>query len=319
MTGHWIAAAAVALCACGGTLFVDPNPPRLRRAVAQYTTRASAEPLIYVPLIDLYIEDPNTCVFAKSWFLDAAQKAMQAATPNLLGLATQDLAPDCTQREGVALDVDGIVRDLRLLAANNPQAHLRLVILYANNLALPLPAARSQSLSTLSAKLTALQGMPPLLWLVGSKVLARQLASDTALDWTYAGDPAMVTALHSATQLSLPLQTEVGTVSQQQPLLSGADLVRAQEIKLCGLDPEATVTGLPAPGLSARLDRAAPPAWQITLPPQLAASKALFSPHTVVAKVELCDGNCDRYYRVDPDQLQRGWDTINGCLLGGSK
>ena len=319
MTRNKVAAIGVALCACGGTLFVDPNPPQLRRVVAQYITRAAAEPLLYVQLADLYVEDPNTCVFAKGWFLDVTQKAMQGATSSQLALAPQDLAPDCTQREGVALDTDSIVRDLQLLIANNPRAHLRLVIVYANNLNLPLPAARSQSLSTLSARLTALQGMPPLLWLMASKAVARQVAADTALDWTYAGDPSMVTALRGAVQLALPLQTEVGTVSEQQPLLSGLELARAQQLKLCASDAAATVTGLPAPGVAATLDRSALPAWQITLPPQLAATKANFSPHTVTAKVELCDGNCDRFFKVDPDQAQRGWNVIKGCLLGGTK
>ena len=59
MTSNKFAAIGLALCACGGTLFVDPNPPLLRRVVAQYSTHGAAEPLIYLSLLDLYVEDPN--------------------------------------------------------------------------------------------------------------------------------------------------------------------------------------------------------------------------------------------------------------------
>ena len=57
----------------------------------------------------------------------------------------------------------------------------------------------------------------------------------------------------------------------------------------------------------------------MTLPPQLAASKAVFATHTVTVKLELCDAHCDRYYDVDPDQTAQRWNTIKSCLLGGNK
>ncbi len=319
MTTNKAAAIGVALCACGGTLFVDPNPPQLRRVVAQYSTHGAAEPLIYLSLLDLYVEDPNTCGFAKNWFSDVTQKAMQETSSNQLALATQDLAPQCTQREGVILDTESILRDVQLLMANNPLSHLRLVIVYANNLNLSLPPERSESLRTLSARLTALQGWPPLLWLVSSKVIAKEVFADATSDWTYAGDPAMVTAFRASLKLALPLQSEVGTVSQLQPLLSSSDLGRAQQFKLCSSDPEATLPGVPVLGMAATLNRSTPPAWQITLPPQIAVTKVGFTLHTVKAQVELCDGNCDRYLKIDPDQLQQSWNVFRGCMLEGAK
>ena len=317
MTGRWAAVIGAALCACGGTLFVDPNPPRLRTAVAQYTTHAVVEPLVYVTLLDLFVEDPGTCDVAKSWFLAVTQRAMQGLTPDQSQL-TRDLAPRCTQREGIVLDVEGLVAEVRSIALSHPQAHLRPVLLYANGLDLPVPPARRQSLATLAASLTAL-GMPPLVWLVASKPVAGQLTSDHAQDWTYAGDPAVATEMAAFAQLSLPFQTEAGTDSGPQPLLNGPDLERVREIKLCSSDSTASLTGLPQPGIAVRVDRSVPPVWQITLPPQIASTKAAFLPHTVTAKLELCDGNCDRYYNVDPDQVQRGWDVITGCLLKESR
>jgi hypothetical protein len=309
------ATVGLALCACSGTLFVDATPPRLRRVVAQYQTSGLAEPLVLVKLLELYVEDPGTCGVAKSWFLDATHRALVGLSVEQVELATRDLAPQCTQREGVALDVDGIVAEVHAFALAHPQAHVRPVILYANNLELPLSPARSSSLGTLAARLTAQQGTPPLVWLVASKTVAKQLVSDYAQDWTYAGDPAVAGAMGSFAQLTLPLQTEAGTVSDPQPLLKAADLEGAQAFKLCAAIAGATANGLPEPGVAAKVDRAAPPRWQVVLPQQLAAPKSAFSTHTVTAKLEVCDGNCDRFYSIDPDQLQRGWDVTKGCAL----
>lgn len=317
MSRSGAAGLAIALCACGGTLFVDPTPPRLRKVTAQYTTSAVAEPLVFLPMLDLYIEEPGSCAPAKSFLLDALLSALEGTVH--LQLSTQDLAPECTQREEVRLDVDGIVAVVKAVSAVNPAAHVRPVLIYANNVALPLPQRRSQELAALSAKLLAQQGMPPVLWLVSSKAISLQLPADGATDWTYAGDPAMATAMRAFAQQALPLQTELGTVSPSEPLVNGADLATARQAKLCVADPAATVTGLAAPGVASPIDRANPPRWQISLPPQAAALKHLFSLHTVIAKVELCDGHCDRYYRIDPDQLQHGWDVTKGCLLPGTR
>jgi hypothetical protein len=316
----WAASAGLALCACSGTLFVDATPPRLRRVVAEYKTRAQAEPVLFVQLLELYVEDPGTCGVAKSWFLDSTRRALLGISVEQLELAPRDLAPQCTQREGVALDVDRLVAEVRTFALAHPQAHVRPVILYANNLELPLSAARSASLGTLAARLTAQQGTPPLVWLVASKTVTKQLVWDHAQDWTWAGDPVVSAAMRSFAVLALPLQTEAGTVSDPQPLLSSADLEGAQEFKLCAAITEAATSGLPEPGgIAARVDRAAPPRWQVVLPQQLAAPKSAFSTHTVTARLEVCDGNCDRFYNIDPDQLQRGWDVTRGCALARTK
>lgn len=319
MIRTWAASAGLALCACSGTLFVDATPPRLRRVVAQYKTGAQAEPLLFVQLLELYVEDPGTCAVAKSWFLDSTRRALSGISVEQLELAPRDLAPQCTQREGVALDVDRLVAEVKTFSLARPQAHVRPVILYANNLELPLSPARSGSLGALAARLTAQQGMPPLVWLVASKAVTKQLVWDNAQDWTWAGDPAVAGAMRSFALLALPLQTEAGTVSDPQPLLSSADLEGAQEFKLCAPIVDAATSGLPEPGITARVDRAAPPRWQVVLPQQLAAPKSAFSTHTVTAKLEVCDANCDRFYDIDPDQLQRGWDVTRGCALAAPK
>ena len=304
-----------ALCACGGTLFIEPNPPRLRRVAARYTTSSMPEPLVFLPLFDLYVEDPAGCAPAKSWFADAAHRAVLGLAPDASELAARDLAPRCTQREGVELDVSAVLAEVRAVALARPQAHLRPVILYANGLDLPLSASRSRSLVTLLASLTAELGRPPLLWLVASKAVSAQLVPDQAQDWTYAGDPAMAAAMRSFAELTLPLQTEVGTVSQPLPLLGSADLESVQQFKLCSSDSSASLPGLPGPGVAARLARAAPPLWSVVLPAQVAARKSSFSTHTVRVGLEVCDLHCDRYTAIDPDQLQHSWDTVTGCQL----
>jgi hypothetical protein len=291
----------------------------LRRVVAQYKTGTQAEPLLFVQLLELYVEDPGTCAVAKSWFLDSTRRALFGISVEQLELAPRDLAPQCTQREGVVLDVDRLVAEVRTFSLAHPQAHVRPVILYANNLELPLSPARSGSLGELAARLTAQQGMPPLVWLVASKTVTKQLVWDNSQDWTWAGDPVVSGGMRSFAQLALPLQTEAGTVSEPQPLLSSADLEGAQEFKLCAPILDAATSGLPEPGLAARVDRAAPPRWQVVLPQQLAAPKSAFYTHTVTAKLEVCDGNCDRFYDIDPDQLQRSWEVTRGCALVGPK
>ncbi|HTO97592.1 MAG TPA: hypothetical protein VMK66_11155 [Myxococcales bacterium] len=90
---------------CGEVHFVDPNPPQLFRDALHYTSRAIDEPVAWIAILDLFLEESGNCASAKESTLAAIRSAFAAAGGRQMELPGQDLAPDCKVREAVSIDV----------------------------------------------------------------------------------------------------------------------------------------------------------------------------------------------------------------------
>jgi hypothetical protein len=83
---------------CGEVHFVEPAPPQLFRARPAYTPMSIAEPLVWIAVLDLFIEDAAACAWARQTTLATLRDAVVSVGGSQLELPAQDLAPDCRVR-----------------------------------------------------------------------------------------------------------------------------------------------------------------------------------------------------------------------------
>jgi hypothetical protein len=195
---------ALLIAGCGEVHFVEPDPPRLFRTKARFTSSAVEEPLVWVAVLNLFIENAADCAWAKQETLSALRAAFAGAGGAQLELAAQDLSPDCRQRSQ-SLNVDGI--DAAFAAAQQafPTAHLRPLIVYVDDIDLPLARTLVVQMGFLRRLRNGSIGS--LLWAVSLEVVSNQLVPNRALAWRYAGDPSLRDRLAALVAADLPLQS----------------------------------------------------------------------------------------------------------------
>jgi hypothetical protein len=302
---------ALLLLGCGEVHFVDPNPPRLFRTAASYTSAAVDEPVVWIAILDLFFEDTSGCDWAREATLLAVRQGFAAAGTRQLELAAQDLSPDCRQRGQLPLDVQGVRAQFDSAEAAFPGAHVRPVIVYVDDLNLLISAETLAALNAVRSR----PDVAALVWTVSHASVSAQLGADRAVAWSYAGDGDLVNRVGAAVKADLPLQTTAALSSGPVPLLTPSQLETTREFKLCNY-PDPGASNYPLVGPAHVLDRARPPTITFAVPQRVATPKSKFETSTLDVTVEGCLANCDRYYIGEPGADPIRWDEANRCLLG---
>src|SRR5947209_6317423 len=86
--------------ACGAVHYGDPNPPQLFRSTVEYTSAVRSEPLVWMPLIDLFDESGTGCSGAQQWARQALRSAMRATSGDTVELTGALVSPQCDQPPG---------------------------------------------------------------------------------------------------------------------------------------------------------------------------------------------------------------------------
>jgi hypothetical protein len=301
---------AAVLTGCGEVHFVDPNPPRLFRSSVTYTSTAVDEPVVWIAILDLFFEDTSGCDWARAATLSALRQGFAAAGARQLELTAQDLSPDCRSRGERPLDVAAVQTQFDAAQAAFPGAHVRPVIVYVDDVDLPM---RNETFIALRA-VRVRADLPALFWAVSYPSVAGQLGADGMVRWTYAGDGELATRMRAAVQAELPLKTTAPLSSGPIPLLDAAQLETTREFKLCK-PPDPAASGYPSIGRAHALDRAHPPTVTFAPPAQVALPKSLFTASTFDVQLEGCTESCDRYFIGEPGADPIRWDESTGCLL----
>jgi hypothetical protein len=299
---------ALLLIGCGAVYFTEPNHPVLFRSKAQYSTATVAEPVVWMPILDLFAENGGSCPDARAWTLATINAAIVGAGGSGLELAGADLSPTCAQQPDRTLDLPSLRQQIATAVAQFPAAHVRAVIVYANDIALPIPNQVLDALLSLRS-----QGF---LWTLALAPVTGQLTPDQQVPWTYTYDPALAQQLAQVATAQLPLQSDANSDSGFLPILGSGDLPRARETKLCSASAGVIVAGIPADGSSAPVDAHAPPLFEARFAQQVAVPRSQSSIQHAEVEVESCAANCDRYFSASLDDLRR-WNTTRGCLLEG--
>jgi hypothetical protein len=306
----------VLLLSCGQVHFVETRPPRLFHAQAEWRTGAAPEPVLWMPVLDLFIERPQDCAPAKAWTLAAVRAAMSANEMFKIELPAQDLSPQCNQPPERGLDIAAAQAALQRAREANPQLHLRPIVVYANNI--DLAVAESLRVSLLGFKgAEAAQARPvPLVWSLSRQEVALQLGADNGVKWSYTGDSALAARIAAIAAADLPLQSDTNFRAGPLQLLTGQEMARARLFKVCTVPRGVTLAGAAGDGRATATDVAHPPLFSVDIPQRIGLPRSKFQPQVVTVPVEACEGNCERYFNFRPGEEPRPWNATPGCLEG---
>jgi len=307
-------ASALLLAAGCGADFMEANPPQLARASSEYVASSAPEPLVWFVVADLFLENPADCPAALA-YLDASVKAAMPAAPLSSNLGKVSLSP-CTQPANRTLDPAVIDDAVRGAEAAFPGHAVRAVLLYVNNLNLPLPPQVAEGLLTARARIGTRSGLTPRIWLsLVASANPPALPSDHSVPWGYVGDPAYPAALAKSLSESVPFVSDDRVVAGPMPLLAGDDLSRTREFKVCAADDGVSAVDFAADGTTVEIDRARPPQYRVALKARRAMERFAFQPLRVHVDSEVCLDHCDRFFDYHPGSEGLRWDASRGCLL----
>jgi hypothetical protein len=152
--------------------------------------------------------------------------------------------------------------------------------------------------------------LQPRLWvLLGRSVI---LTADRALNWTYAGDPAIAQQLAQVAADELPFMSDADVVSPALPLF-GSGPRGITSFKVCAMDQGVEALDFAANGAAVAFDSAHPPHYRVTLHARQAVPHGQFQPLSAGLETEACFDHCDRYLG---EEAPVRWLTQPGCLLG---
>jgi hypothetical protein len=295
---------ALLAAGCGDVWFVDPTPPVLARGETTYTAQSAPEPIVWLPILDLFVEPGGSCSEARAWALGAIRNAMSAPGRGA-ELAAQDISPQCTQPAGRTVNSAAAQSALQAATATFPGERVRLIAVYANNIALPIDSTLLASIGDLRARTGAY------LWVLAQSAISPGLQPDRSISWTYMFDPALAQAVTAGAASDLPLQREL-------PFAGAVDLVSpgapVEQIKICHFPGDVLIVNAASDGRAAAVNPTYPPAMQLLYTPQADVPRAAFRPRTWSVDFETCATRCDRYYTAAPGDLKR-WNDVRGCLL----
>jgi hypothetical protein len=300
---------ASAACGVG---FVEAQPPNLTTLQVKYSATSAAEPVVYGLLIDLDIPDPTACAAAMSWVEGFVQAAMLKADAGAIALPEQRLSGNgCAPLYSRSIDTLALSTAIAVVQAARPAAHVRPVLIYVNNLALPLAYGVSSGLTALHG-LVLSGGVHPLLWAVapGQAIASANGIVQSSVVWTFSQDAQVATAVAALVASELPLQSSAGGGSG--PLAIAPDkLARVQMLKLCTSDATLTSTTLPQDGRPYALGD--PPIFTFTLPATVAVPLAAFTLPSGSVVVEGCTAFCNHFVLGNDQDLGVPWSSVSSC------
>jgi hypothetical protein len=296
------------LAACGSVHFTDPNAPQLFRSKAQYATGARPEPVVWLPVIDVFAETASACDGARAWTLQTIRRAMLAADPAGRELAGADLSPTCAQAPARGLDLAALRQQIQSAVLAYPSAHVRVAVVYANNIVLPIPGGIVDVLQTLRAS--------GFLWTLARPAVLSELTPDQNVEWTYTYDSTLQQQFAAAVAKDFPLQSDTGVDSGLLPILGSADLPKAREGKVCSATDGVSLIRLSRDGTSHSIVASQPPLFRKQFDQRYGVPRSQFAVQTAQVDVEGCSANCGGYFTGFPGDLRR-WNTTTGCFLEG--
>jgi len=259
---------AVLAAACGEVHFIDPNPPRLFRNTAVYTSSSVNEPVVWVAITNLFLQDSSQCASARETTVAAIRQAMARAGGQQLELDAQDLSPDCRQRGETALDIHALRSGIAAAQTTLSPGHVRPVIVYADDIDLAVSGTVPTDLGTIRSSVNP----PALLWTLSYDSVGAQLGADRRIAWSYAGDPKLADRIFETVSADLPLQSSGSATSGPVPLLQGGQLDVTREFKVCAVSPQAD--SYPTLHVTHVLDESNPPIITFVIP-QLGVGRGL--------------------------------------------
>ena len=198
------------------TAFVEPTPPTLVGGKRVFAPVPIVEPVVHALVVDFEIPDPAHCA-ATVARAEAVLRSI-AASGRSAALPTVHLAPGCRQLPFRFFDASLIEQPSREAEASFPGSAIRPVVLYVNNVDLPLPFGVTEGLRALRFSATAQGRLAPRVYGLALEKARASGGFDAVGSWTHAGDEAMWTAVEELIGREVPFES-TREVTVRAPLL----------------------------------------------------------------------------------------------------
>jgi hypothetical protein len=308
----------------GGAWFGLAKPivaaPDLFREVDTWQPPVEEAPVVWRMVTDLEIVDGARCtqvgqVVHQTW----AQAFSSSGAPSH-ELAAVDLAPGCQQSMGRAIDAGPLADDAKsYVAAHYPNQYQAPILVYVNNLDVPLPSSLITSLGTYQSAF-----VPPHLkaieWGFAANAALQSFPFNEALEFVAIEDPQFSTTITNTVHMLLPFKTQLHMPDDVLLLMPAATVTSSagDPWKVCQASPSIVrlSQGQPvAPNvITLNIDPQDPPSFTVDLPPKILVPSSQFMSDTVVVRYEICRRWCDHPFTDEGGAMHDSWLTTPACL-----
>jgi hypothetical protein len=294
---------------------VDPNPPVLQRLDRTWSPPIENAPVVYALMLDLHLSLGSDCAGTKAQVASRVRSTLITPTTPGLELPLLDISPGCRQAPDRHFDPNALDVAIQGAERTYGSRHVRVLLVYVNNINLTVPETLQSDFAGLRI-LMAGRGAPlPIGWAMAVGVGQDNTLFARFVDWRYAGDPAMFSALAGVAAVELPFQALGQSPPNGVPLFTPQEAAPILEFKVCTSgDTRITPTGFQFDGKARRLDPAHLPTFSFAAPDAPPVMRSAFVTQPIRFSVEACTANCDHFARLQ-DGTVAIWDRRVGCIL----
>ncbi|EPX60658.1 hypothetical protein D187_001307 [Cystobacter fuscus DSM 2262] len=304
-----------ALLAGCETYFVDPYPPEISTLSRERVVKAQDTPVVYGLVFDLHIPNAAECTRVKEQLRAALRAALLPTGREGMEFSPRDLSPGCVQPNSRSYPYWEYAAQVRQAEELFGRGRVKPVLLYFNNVELPLPSSLREDFINLQNG----GGNAPQLWALTTQEVLSNTRFAQSAPWTYSSDPRLTARLAELARAQLPF------IQLEQPSAEGFALFTPQELswvrefKGCtrpsGLDGANFVYG----PQSIPVNAAQPPRFRVTVPQQEPVPRnQRLEPVTVRFTLEVCREHCERFFSTPEGELL-AWNATPRCFLTGPR
>ncbi|WNG20968.1 hypothetical protein [Cystobacter fuscus] len=297
------------------TYFVDPYPPELSTLPREQVVKAQDVPLVYGLIFDLHVPNAAECTRVKQQLTAAFRTALLPPGRKGMELSPWELSPGCVQSSFRSYPYSQYADQLRQAEELFGRGRIKPVLLYFNNVELPLPSSLREDFINLQNG----GSNPPHVWALTTPEVLSNTRFTQSAPWTYSTDPRLTARLEELARVQLPFIQFEQPPAEGFALFTPKELSGVREFKGCtrpsGLDGVNFVYG----PQSVPVNAAQPPRFQVTVPQQEPVPRnQKLEPLSFRFTLEVCREDCERFFSTPEGELL-AWNATPRCFLTGPR
>jgi hypothetical protein len=310
----WVVLMSTLLPGCE-TYFVDPHAPDLSTLPREQVVKVRDAPVVYGLLFDLNLPNASECTRLKNQLTTAFRAALLPTGREGMELPARDLSPDCVQRGSREYPSFTYENDSREAVNRFGEERVRPVLLYFNNVELPLPLNLQRDLN----QLQELSRAPAQVWALATPDALSGVRVAQSAPWTYSTDPRLTAKLEETARAQLPFLELERPPSDGFLLFTPKELSSVREFKGCTSSRTLSGVNFTYGTHATPVDAGRPLRFQLDIPKQSPVPRTQkLQPVTFSFSLEVCHERCERFYPALPDGELLAWNATPRCFLTGS-
>lgn len=297
--------------------------PILVSTKSLFTPPVEVAPVLYQVVYDLEIPNVDRCnatlaTLDKTLALLGARWSVGHAFETIV--LSEGAGTRCRQALDRRLSAAALAESIKAhVAAHVAEPHgTRVVVVYVNNLVLPLPPSLHEELVQLRDSLRQDPRTGAELWAIAPQEVLADLDWDRPIGWTRPDDKAFHDVIAAAAKAQLPFKTAVHEPDDLVPYVEqNLAATTGGLLKICSSTPavQRVLDGQPVPDgrLTQPLGTDHELRYRVDLPPQLLVPNATYADTPVAVRYEACTRWCDHPFLVANGPWVDGWDADARC------